>query len=79
MRCACQSNTQVTVKGGGHSYGAYALSGAIIIDMVEFQDISLDQTTNIVIVGAGLRLGNLAYTIFELGERAYVPPIPTYS
>lgn len=76
MRCACQTNTQITVKGGGHSYGAYALSGTLIMDMVEFQDINLDITTGIVIVGAGLRLGNLANTIFELGGRAYVLLIP---
>lgn len=62
----------MTVKGGGHSYGAYGLTGAMIIDMVEFREVSLDETTNIVRVGAGMRLGNLANTLFDLGERAYV-------
>lgn len=62
----------MTVKGGGHSYGAYGLAGAMILDMVEFQEVSLDSDTNIVRVGAGLRLGNMASTLFDLGERAYV-------
>lgn len=70
MRCADRADVKVTVKGGGHSYGAYALAGALVIDMMEFQTVSLDTTTNIVSVGAGLRLGNLANTLFELGERA---------
>lgn len=65
---------KVSVKGGGHSYGAYGLAGAIIIDMVGFQDITLDSTTQIASVGAGMRLGNMASKLFSLGGRAHVPP-----
>lgn len=68
----------MTVRGGGHSYGAYALAGTVVIDMVQFQQVSMDTTTNIVSVGAGMRLGNLANSLFvDHGERAYVSPIPS--
>lgn len=70
VKCADGAGIKVTVRGGGHSYGAYALAGAMVIDMVEFQEVTLDTDTNIVSVGAGLRLGNLANTLFNLGERA---------
>lgn len=64
----------MSVKSGGHSYGAYSLAGAMIIDMVGFQDVTLDSTTQIASVGAGMRLGNMASKLFGLGGRAYVPP-----
>lgn len=64
------------MKGGGHSYGAFALVGALIIDMVEFQDVEWDSATDIATVGAGIRLGNMASKLFELGERAYVLTTP---
>lgn len=60
------------MKGGGHSYGAFALVGAMIIDMVEFQGVEWDSTTDIASVGAGIRLGNMASQLFDLGGRAYV-------
>lgn len=71
--CAYKSNIKVTVKGGGHSYGAYGLAGAMIIDMVAFQDVKVDSTTQIASVGAGVRLGNMASQLFNnYGGRAYV-------
>jgi len=77
VRCASIANVRVSVKSGGHSYGAYGLAGALVIDMVEFQSVTLDRTTQIATVGAGVRLGNLATKLFQLGGRASVPPSPT--
>lgn len=62
------------MKGGGHSYGASGLAGAMIMDMIKFQDVTLDSDTHIASVGAGVRLGNMASKLFTLGGRAYVPP-----
>lgn len=61
------------MKGGGHSYGAYGLAGALVINLSQFQDVTLDTTTNIATVGGGARLGNMATKIFNLNKRAYVP------
>jgi FAD/FMN-containing dehydrogenase len=44
----------------------------MIIDMAEFQTITLDTATNIATVGAGVRLGNMAAKLFQLGQRGYV-------
>lgn len=41
------------------------------MDMVEFQDVTLDSTTKIASVGAGVRLGNMAVKLFNLGRRGY--------
>lgn len=73
VKCAYNSNTKTTVKGGGHSYGAYGLAGSLVIDMVQFQAVTLDTATNVASVGGGARLGNMAKKIFDLGGRAYVP------
>ncbi|KAL0632705.1 hypothetical protein Q9L58_008398 [Maublancomyces gigas] len=70
VKCAYNSGIRVTVKGGGHSYGAYGLVGAMVIDMVEFQAVTLDSTTKIANVGGGARLGNMASQIFNLNQRA---------
>ena len=37
--------------------------------MQEFQKVTLDSTTKIASVGAGVRLGNMATKIFQLGQR----------
>lgn len=73
VRCAYDAGIKVTVRSGGHSYGAYGLYGAMVLDLSEFQDVTLD-SSNIASVGGGVRLGNMATKIFNLGQRAYVPP-----
>lgn len=43
----------------------------MVIDMMEFQNVTLDAATGIASVGAGLRLGNMATKLFQLGQRGY--------
>lgn len=76
-KCAYNSNIKVSVKGGGHSYGAYGLAGTLVIDLVSFQQVTLDSSTKIASVGGGVRLGNMANQLFNLGQRAYVFPPPS--
>lgn len=71
VKCANKANVKATVKGGGHSYGAFGLAGTMVIDMMEFQNVTLDAATGIASVGAGLRLGNMATKLFQLGQRGY--------
>lgn len=76
VKCAHANKIRVSVKGGGHSYGAYGLSGTLVLDMAEFQTVNLDQTTKIATVGAGVRLGNMANKLFSLGKRGFVTSLP---
>ncbi|KAL0630899.1 hypothetical protein Q9L58_010247 [Maublancomyces gigas] len=69
VRCAYDAGIKVTVRSGGHSYGAYGLYGTMVLDLSEFQDVTLD-SSNIASVGGGVRLGNMATKIFNLGQRA---------
>jgi hypothetical protein len=39
------------------------------MDMVEFQEVSYDASSTIATVGSGVRLGNMATKLFQLGER----------
>ena len=71
--CAGQANLKVQAKSGGHSYASYSLGGqdgSFVVDMQSFQNITLDQATQIVTVGTGVRLGNLAVGIYNQGKRA---------
>lgn len=79
VKCAISLDLNIAVRGGGHSYGAYGLGGEdgrFVIDMERFQRIDYDNSTEIVTVGAGVRLGNLSGKLAAFG-RAYVPqPVP---
>ncbi|RPA91607.1 FAD-binding domain-containing protein, partial [Choiromyces venosus 120613-1] len=59
---------------GGHSYVAHGLGreegGMLVIDMAKFNPVSLNSETGIATVGGGVRLGNMACTLYKLGERA---------
>jgi hypothetical protein len=65
--CASQNGVKVQAKCGGHSYASYSFGGRdgiMTIDLESFQEISLDANF-VAKVGGGVRLGNLAYTIFN--------------
>ena len=71
--CAGQANLKVQARSGGHSYASYSLGGqdgSMVVDMESFQNITLDQSTQIATVGTGVRLGNLAVGIYNQGKRA---------
>ena len=69
MKCASKTNTKVSVKSGGHSYGAYALSGTLVMDLQELQTVSYSPSSKLVTVGGGVRLGNLATKLYAAAQR----------
>lgn len=64
---------KVQAKGGGHSYAAFSTGGqdgSLILHMKNFSTVNLDTETNNAVVGAGVRLGQLATELFRQGKRA---------
>ncbi|KAI5777356.1 hypothetical protein EDC01DRAFT_635891 [Geopyxis carbonaria] len=70
VRCAAAAGTQLSVRSGGHSYGAYALAAPLVLDLSAFQSVSVNSTSNVATVGAGIRLGNMAIKLYNAGARA---------
>ncbi|KAK3940232.1 FAD-binding domain-containing protein [Diplogelasinospora grovesii] len=73
IQCAATNNAKVQAKSGGHSYGNYGLGGAdgvVAIDMVNFQDFSMDNTTWQATIGAGTLLGDVTTKLHNAGGRA---------
>jgi FAD/FMN-containing dehydrogenase len=67
------AGVKVQARSGGHSYAAHSTGGqdgSLIIDMRNFQSVSVDQETGLVRVGAGVRLGTLATELWKQGRRA---------
>ena len=65
--CSGQNGVKVQAKSGGHSYASYSSGGqdgSTVIDLENFQSISLD-ANGIAKVDAGVRLGNLALGIYN--------------
>ena len=60
----------MSARAGGHSYGAFGLSGTLVVDLSEFQAVSYNSATKVVTIGAGRRLGNVAEDLFAFGGRA---------
>lgn len=72
VKCAAHHNVSVQAKSGGHSYASFSTGGAdgaMVITLENFQTIDLDPDTNVVTVGGGVRLGNLALGIHSDGNR----------
>ncbi|RDW65494.1 hypothetical protein BP5796_10186 [Coleophoma crateriformis] len=73
VTCAAAAGVKVQAKSGGHSYGSYSSGGqdgSLIVDLENFNTVSLDNSTFIATVGGGVRLGNLALGIYNQGNRA---------
>ncbi|CAZ80485.1 unnamed protein product [Tuber melanosporum] len=73
LKCAGRFNTKVAARSGGHSYAAFGLGGAdgsLMIDLKKFRNLSVEPSTNIATVGAGLRLGDVASGIYQIAGRA---------
>ncbi|KAK0742757.1 hypothetical protein B0T18DRAFT_481258 [Schizothecium vesticola] len=73
--CASSLNIPVQAKSGGHSYASFSsggdvLSQTLVVDLENFQDVVVNNTTYVASVGGGVRLGNLALGIYAQGERA---------
>ncbi|KAF2688965.1 Glucooligosaccharide oxidase [Lentithecium fluviatile CBS 122367] len=70
--CAAECGIKVQAKSGGHSYASFSSGGkdgSMMIDLQPMQGIELDPATNIVKVGGGVRLGNLAQGVWDQGKR----------
>lgn len=70
--CAATSGFKVQARSGGHSYASYSTAtGELIIDLQNFQKVTVDQKSFIATFDAGVRLGNL-----ELALRPYGRALP---
>lgn len=72
VQCARIHKVKVAARSGGHSYGGYSIGGqdgSLVIDLLNFHDIKVDQKTGVATVGPAVRVGNLATTLYENGKR----------
>ncbi|KAF7309498.1 Reticuline oxidase [Mycena indigotica] len=73
LNCAAASDVKVQARSGGHSYGNYGLGGednAVVVDMVNFQQFSMDKNTWKAKIGSGTRLGDVTKKLHDAGGRA---------
>jgi len=71
--CASKSYVKVQAKSGGHSYASYSSggqSGSMVIELENFNNVTVDAATGVAQVGGGVRLGNMALALYNLGQRA---------
>ncbi len=61
--CACDADFAAIGLGGD--------SGEVAIDMVNFQDFSMDKTTWHATIGAGSKLGDVTQKLHDNGGRAF--------
>ena len=69
--CALNAGIKVQARSGGHSYASYSAGGqdgSLIINLENFQNITVDQTTNVAQVAGGVRLGNMALALMKYGR-----------
>ncbi|KAF9262316.1 FAD-binding domain-containing protein [Marasmius fiardii PR-910] len=73
VKCATDNAIKVQARSGGHSYGDYSIGGedgALVIDMVNFQQFSMDQETGHATIGSGTLLGDVTKRLHDAGGRA---------
>ncbi|KAJ7493223.1 hypothetical protein B0H11DRAFT_1718318 [Mycena galericulata] len=73
VQCAVASAVKVQARSGGHSYGNYCIGGedgAVVVDMVNFQQFSMDNTTWQATIGAGTLLADVTSRLSDAGGRA---------
>lgn len=69
VKCGAENDFKVQAKSGGHSYANFGLGdGAVAIDLVNFNQYSIDNTTGYATIGAGLRLGEIDDHLHETGR-----------
>ncbi|KAG0229210.1 hypothetical protein BGW41_003150 [Actinomortierella wolfii] len=70
IQCATAFNVSIAPRSGGHSFEGYCgggRNGSLVIDLSNFQQFSLDESTGIATVGAGTRLGPLYTRVWNAG------------
>lgn len=73
VACGAANNVQVTAKSGGHSYGSHGLGGEdghLIVDMRNFNSVTVDQGAQTAVIGTGGRLGDVATALYSQGKQA---------
>lgn len=71
--CATDHGIKVQPKSGGHSYASFSnggKDGELVVDLRNFQSVSVDPKTKIAKVAGGVRLGNMATALYQQGKRA---------
>lgn len=69
LSCAAQTGFEVSARGGGHSYASYSLGGtdgALVIDLGNLVDISVD-ANGVASIGGGSRLGDIYLALDKEG------------
>ncbi|KAJ7035579.1 hypothetical protein C8F04DRAFT_511931 [Mycena alexandri] len=73
VQCASASGVKVQPRSGGHSYANYGIGGednAVVVDMVNFQQFSMDNSTWQATIGGGTLLADVTTRLHDAGGRA---------
>ncbi|KAL0062011.1 hypothetical protein AAF712_011089 [Marasmius tenuissimus] len=73
VQCASVHGVKVQARSGGHSYGDYSIGGedgALVVDLVNFQQFSYDQSTGHATIGGGTLLDDVTKRLHDAGGRA---------
>jgi len=71
VQCARIYKVKVAARSGGHSYGGYNLGGkdgSLVIDLLNFHQIKVNEDTGVAEVGPAARVGNLATELYKYGR-----------
>ncbi|KAF2872081.1 glucooligosaccharide oxidase [Massariosphaeria phaeospora] len=73
VSCGASNGVRVTAKSGGHSYASHGLGGEdghLIVDMRNFNNVTVDPTAQTAAIGTGGRLGNVAMALYNQTKQA---------
>ncbi|KAJ5316490.1 hypothetical protein PENANT_c019G00949 [Penicillium antarcticum] len=73
VKCAADNSYSVQAKSGGHSYANYCLGGddgAVVVDLKQLQQFSMNCTNWQATIGAGNLLGDVTQRLHDAGGRA---------
>lgn len=69
VQCCGEIDYKVQAKSGGHSYANFGLGdGAITVDLVNFQNYSIDEISWYATIGAGMSLGDIDQNLHKTGR-----------
>lgn len=69
VQCAVDADVTVQARSGGHSYANFGLGDdAIVVDLVEMQQYSMNETTWYATIGAGMKLGDVDTFLDKTGR-----------
>ena len=73
VKCAADLGLKVQPRSGGHSFANFSIGGqdgAVVVDLVHFQQFSMDTTTWNATIGGGTLLGDVTERLHDHGGRA---------